>query len=286
MYAVPAELQRQLVGAQLAGVKQPQHVHAFEHRVTELVELGGPVLAQVPWVVRLRRPRRRQRQQVRRRNVGHPSGAEQRAEMLQHTDRILHVLDRLQEDDVVELAGGAERLHQPALKRQTWTAVAQARVLECLRIAVDTDYRPRAPGKTLGPVALPAGHVEHVASADPVRDPFVHGQVPAEPVILSRHIRKSSLSCELQRRHAGWLVLLNVGVRWHRRQGNVTPAMEALKTADEIRDVNTRYHDVAAASYDSKWGIDFGSVGQAQVLGTVRKLLGPELRRGYAPSLE
>jgi hypothetical protein len=34
--------------------------------------------------------------------------------------------------------------------------------------------------------------------------------------------------------------------------------MEALRTADEIRDVNTRYHDVAAASYDSKWGIDFG----------------------------
>ena len=34
--------------------------------------------------------------------------------------------------------------------------------------------------------------------------------------------------------------------------------MEALRTADEIRDVNTRYHDVAADSYDSKWGIDFG----------------------------
>ena len=34
--------------------------------------------------------------------------------------------------------------------------------------------------------------------------------------------------------------------------------MEALRTADEIRDVNTRYHDVAASSYDTKWGIDFG----------------------------
>jgi hypothetical protein len=34
--------------------------------------------------------------------------------------------------------------------------------------------------------------------------------------------------------------------------------MEALRSADEIRDVNTRYHDVAGASYDSKWGIDFG----------------------------
>jgi SAM-dependent methyltransferase len=62
--------------------------------------------------------------------------------------------------------------------------------------------------------------------------------------------------------------------------------MEALRSADEIRDVNTRYHDVAAASYDSKWGIDFGDIGQAQVVGKLRKLLGPELDRGYAKALE
>jgi SAM-dependent methyltransferase len=62
--------------------------------------------------------------------------------------------------------------------------------------------------------------------------------------------------------------------------------MEALRTADEIRDVNTRYHDVAAASYDAKWGIDFGDVGQAQVLGKIRKLLGDEVGRGYARGLE
>jgi SAM-dependent methyltransferase len=62
--------------------------------------------------------------------------------------------------------------------------------------------------------------------------------------------------------------------------------MQALRSADEIREVNTRYHDVAAASYDSKWGIDFGPVGQAQVLGKLRKLLGSELDRGYERSLE
>jgi ubiquinone/menaquinone biosynthesis C-methylase UbiE len=62
--------------------------------------------------------------------------------------------------------------------------------------------------------------------------------------------------------------------------------MEALRTADEIRDVNTRYHDVAAHSYDFKWGIDFGEVGQAQVLGKLRKMLGAELDRGYLRSLE
>jgi ubiquinone/menaquinone biosynthesis C-methylase UbiE len=62
--------------------------------------------------------------------------------------------------------------------------------------------------------------------------------------------------------------------------------MEALRSADEIRDVNTRYHDAAASSYDSKWGIDFGEVGQGQVLGKMRKLLGDELDRGYGRSLE
>jgi SAM-dependent methyltransferase len=62
--------------------------------------------------------------------------------------------------------------------------------------------------------------------------------------------------------------------------------MDALLTADEIRDVNTRYHDVAAGSYDTKWGIDFGEIGQAQVLGKLRKLLGSELERGYDRSLE
>ena len=29
-----------------------------------------------------------------------------------------------------------------------------------------------------------------------------------------------------------------------------------------IKDANVRYHDVAAAEYDSKWGIDFGPIGQ------------------------
>ncbi|MEA2196713.1 MAG: hypothetical protein QOJ25_764 [Solirubrobacteraceae bacterium] len=62
--------------------------------------------------------------------------------------------------------------------------------------------------------------------------------------------------------------------------------MEALRTADEIRDVNTRYHDVAAAGYDAKWGIDFGDVGQGQVLGKIRKLLGDELRGRYPRGLE
>jgi SAM-dependent methyltransferase len=51
--------------------------------------------------------------------------------------------------------------------------------------------------------------------------------------------------------------------------------MPAPATAEAIRDVNVRYHDAAAEHYDGKWGVDFGDVGRRQVLGKLRKLLGP-----------
>jgi SAM-dependent methyltransferase len=61
--------------------------------------------------------------------------------------------------------------------------------------------------------------------------------------------------------------------------------MAAPHTTEEILDVNRRYHDVAAAEYDAKWGVDFGDVGRVQVLGKVEKLLGR--RPGpFARSLE
>jgi SAM-dependent methyltransferase len=50
--------------------------------------------------------------------------------------------------------------------------------------------------------------------------------------------------------------------------------MTAPLTPEEIRDVNTRYHDVAADHYDAKWGIDFGDIGLEQVTAKVRKALG------------
>jgi ubiquinone/menaquinone biosynthesis C-methylase UbiE len=56
-------------------------------------------------------------------------------------------------------------------------------------------------------------------------------------------------------------------------------------TAEQIRDANTRYHDVAADQYDSKWGIDFGASGREQVTGKVHKALGHAPRR-YRRALE
>lgn len=61
--------------------------------------------------------------------------------------------------------------------------------------------------------------------------------------------------------------------------------MPPAASAEEIRDANTRYHDVAAGHYDSKWGIDFGELGQTQVRGKLRKALGGAQVR-YRDSLE
>src|SRR4051794_34669284 len=58
-----------------------------------------------------------------------------------------------------------------------------------------------------------------------------------------------------------------------------------MLSPERIRDVNVRYHDLAAEHYDSKWGINYGNVGQAQVTGKLRKALGSEPGR-YGRALE
>lgn len=57
-------------------------------------------------------------------------------------------------------------------------------------------------------------------------------------------------------------------------------------TPDEIKDVNTRYHDAAATEYDSKWGIDYGAIGQAQVAAKLRKALGRTPAAPFGDALE
>jgi ubiquinone/menaquinone biosynthesis C-methylase UbiE len=59
-----------------------------------------------------------------------------------------------------------------------------------------------------------------------------------------------------------------------------------VPSPERIKEVNERYHDAAAASYDSKWGIDFGEVGQDQVTGKLRKALGSWPDRPFGDALE
>ncbi len=70
-----------------------------------------------------------------------------------------------------------------------------------------------------------------------------------------------------------------------RRASIWCPTVTQALSAEQIRDVNTRYHDVAAGHYDTKWGIDFGDVGCQQVLAKIDKAVGhrPD---GWGRSLE
>jgi SAM-dependent methyltransferase len=47
-----------------------------------------------------------------------------------------------------------------------------------------------------------------------------------------------------------------------------------MREPETIREANVRYHDLAAEHYDSKWGIDYGELGQSQVVGKLSKALG------------
>src|SRR5919198_799359 len=60
----------------------------------------------------------------------------------------------------------------------------------------------------------------------------------------------------------------------------------ASARAAEIKDANVRYHDVAAATYDAKWGIDLGEVGQRQVRAKLAKALGRRVDRPFGDALE
>jgi SAM-dependent methyltransferase len=50
--------------------------------------------------------------------------------------------------------------------------------------------------------------------------------------------------------------------------------MAASASPAEVRRANTRYHDLAASGYDTKWGINYGRVGQEQVVGKLHRALG------------
>jgi ubiquinone/menaquinone biosynthesis C-methylase UbiE len=55
---------------------------------------------------------------------------------------------------------------------------------------------------------------------------------------------------------------------------------------ERIKNVNVRYHDAAAATYDSKWGIDFGPLGRDQVRAKTTKALGRWPERPFGRGLE
>ncbi|HEX8855152.1 MAG TPA: class I SAM-dependent methyltransferase [Thermoleophilaceae bacterium] len=49
------------------------------------------------------------------------------------------------------------------------------------------------------------------------------------------------------------------------------------EAAERIKDVNVRYHDVAAETYDTKWGINYDEPGRRQVTAKLQKAIGAPL---------
>ena len=76
------------------------------------------------------------------------------------------------------------------------------------------------------------------------------------------------------------------GRLWPRFDGEAVATIPTVLSPEQIKEVNERYHDVAAASYDSKWGIDFGRIGQEQVRGKLRKALGDWPADPFGDALE
>jgi len=62
--------------------------------------------------------------------------------------------------------------------------------------------------------------------------------------------------------------------------------MAASTATADVHEANVRYHDLAAESYDAKWGIDYGERGRRQVVGKLRKALGPRGKMRFGPGLE
>ena len=61
--------------------------------------------------------------------------------------------------------------------------------------------------------------------------------------------------------------------------------MASAAAADEVTRANVRYHDLAAARYDAKWGIDYGPVARRQVIDKLSRALGRPPGR-FARALE
>jgi ubiquinone/menaquinone biosynthesis C-methylase UbiE len=61
--------------------------------------------------------------------------------------------------------------------------------------------------------------------------------------------------------------------------------MTATKSAQQIKQANVRYHDLAAFDYDAKWAISYTQNAQRQVVGKLEKALGTRAAR-FANSLE
>ena len=150
-------------------------------------------------------------------------------------------------------AGSREGVHQVALEAQVRRPVAQACMLVGLGVGVDADDAGGSAGKHVRAITLPAGHVDHSQTRYLRGDPFVDDEMAAKPVVLGGHV--GSVRSPVSSSGGtpwGWSALyVEVGRLTPRARYSgrlVGHGRPMYGPHDEIRDVNTRYHDVAAAT--------------------------------------
>ena len=114
--------------------------------------------------------------------------------MLEHSLRIVYMLDRLKEYDGVTRAELAEVLDHAALESEVGRAVAELRVFVRFKIGIQPDDAARAAGKHVRAVTLATGHVQYALTGHTPGDPFVHGQMPPEPIVLLRNVGEGPLT--------------------------------------------------------------------------------------------
>ena len=259
------------------------------------------VLAQVPGVVGLLGAGRGEGQPVGRRDVAQRRGGR---EALQQPAGLGDVLDRLQEDDRV--ARPVELLHQPALEAQVCEPVAQSGVLVGLRVCVHPHHlgrpsergpRPRNPRRRRDrrPAALlPAPRSirrrrdDAGTSSSPRGHPgaFARRSAPAAGLRGVGSVGPGSIPIGACRRWKECGTVVAAGCLVARPHYSPRMPPSPSTTAAQIKHANVRYHDAAAAEYDSKWGIDFGPIGQGQVRAKVAKALGGWPARPFPEALE
>ena len=189
---------------------------------------------------------------------------------------IRYVLDRLQEDDgVTGLRSSSPP--GPARSARPGRLYLQPGVLVGLGVGLHPGHVARAPGQHLDAVPLTAGHVDHVEPGAAPRHPLVDREVAAKPVVLSGHVGQRALPGQLERRYAlGWSCW-TVSCMGGGSLGTTVPRPCRRPRASATPTCATTTWP--ASHYDSKWGINYGAVGQAQVAGKLRKALGHEPRR-------
>ena len=246
-------------------------------------------------------PLRREREHVRGRDE-HGSRARRRASGSARAPRPGPARCSIVCRNTTASAGSEKRLDQLALEAQVrarGSAAARARAPRGWRRRRRRSRRVAR--EHVRAVALAAGHVDHAQAARRARRSTrrrrgggeTSSSPPARPGACARPSAPAAERPPADRAARGGLTSeiadrRSVRPAGERRHGarvyGAAPCRPAL-SAEEIRDVNTRYHDVAADHYDSKWGIDFGELGHEQVLAKVRKALG-RAPGHYARSLE